>query len=477
VKLALIHPPEPMRSIATEVCQHPINLAQLAAYVREQVDAEIVIWDFDVVPFSAAAFTERLRAFAPDVVGFSAVTPLIKTAGRLAGLVKAYDPTILTIVGGPHVSAIPERTLREFPSFDLGVVGEGELTLAEICAAVQRGDRPSGVPSTVYRDGNEVRLAPLRPLIDDLDSLPYPARDLIDFSLYRGSSSPGLSSRLHTITELFTSRGCPVRCFFCGSHVTHRSKVRFRSAAHVLGEARQCIETYGVDHFTIDDDTFTFGRERLLEITRGLRDLGVSWDCDSRVGNVDEPLLREMAAAGCVKIAFGVETGSPRMLEAVRKNITLPEIEAAFRATRRAGILSAAFVMIGAHPTETAAEVEQTLRLMLRIKPDFVMVYLAVPFPGTDLHNMLVAEGLLQSEDWDEFDIVRGEPVWRTHNFSSAQLVALQRSMYRRIYLRPGFMLRKVAMLKNTDDLRYFTDAFFKFIKYTFGRRREPLRP
>ncbi|HPQ70170.1 MAG TPA: radical SAM protein [bacterium] len=478
MKLALIHPPEPMLSIATEVCQHPINLASLAAFVRDRLGATVEIWDYGVLRRPEKHLRENLARFQPDAVGFTAMTPLVKTAARLAGLVKEIDRDIVTIVGGPHVSALPARTLDEFPTFDLGVIGEGELTLADICAAIQRGERTlHGIPGTVYRANGAPDLGPERPMIMNLDDLPFPARDLIDFSLYIGSSSPGLSSKLRNITELFTSRGCPVRCFFCGSHVTHRNKVRFRSARHVLDEVRECVRTYGVDHFTIDDDTFTYGRERLIEICHGLRELGVSWDCDSRVSNVDEDLLRMMADAGCVKIAFGVESGSPRMLEMIRKRITLAQIEAAFAAARQARILSSAFIMIGAHPSETFEEVEQTFRLMLRIKPDFVMVYVAVPYPGTGLYDMLGAEGLIEREDWDEFDIVRGEPVWRTHHFQPADMIRLQRAMYRRIYLRPGFIVRKLRLLRSVDDLRYFSDAFLKFVKYIFGKRREELNP
>jgi len=476
MRLLLIQPPEPMKSIASEVCQHPINLAQLAAFVRERRGIEVQIRDYHVRPYSPDDLRETLRRLQPEIVGLTAMTPQVKTAAKLAGLIKETAPDILTVLGGPHLSAIPERAMAEFPDFDLGVVGEGELTLNEICEAVQRGVRfPRGLPGTVYRADGEIRRGAERPLIANLDDLPYPARDLLDFTLYRGSSSPGLSSKLRNITELFTSRGCPVHCFFCGSHITHRNKVRFRSAAHVLDEVRECVARYGVDHFTIDDDTFTFGRERLHEICRGLGRAGVSWDCDSRVSNVDEALLRMMAANGCKKIAFGVESGSPRVLAAVRKRITVEQIETAFRAARLAKILSSAFIMIGSHHSETYAEVEQTFRLMLRLKPDFVMVYIAVPYPGTDLYQEMKAEGLIDSEDWDEFDIVRGEPVWRTRCFGPADLIRLQRNMYRRVYLRPGFILRKVTMVRSADDLRYFVDAFGKFIKYIFGKRREPL--
>jgi len=476
MKLALVRPPEPMLSIASEVCQHPINLAQLAAYVRERLGVEVEIWDYGVGRYRPEHLRAQLARFAPEAVGFTAMTPIVKSAARLAQVVKEANRDTVTVVGGPHLSAIPERTLAEFPAFDVGVIGEGEQALADICQAIQRGDgTPRGLAGTVYRENGEIKLGPQREMLANLDALPFPARDLIDFSLYQGSSSPGLSSKLRNITELFTSRGCPVHCFFCGSYVTHRGKVRFRSARHVLDEVRECVERYGVDHFTIDDDTFTYGRERLTEICRGLREIGVSWDCDSRVNNVDEDLLRLMAESGCVKIAFGVESGSPRMLELVRKRITIEQIENAFRASRRAGILTSAFIMIGSHPSETPEEFEQTFRLMLRIKPDFVMVYVAVPYPGTDLNRAMAEDGLIESEDWDEYDIVRGEPVWHTHHFSSADLIRLQRGMYRRIYLRPGFVWRKLKLLRSMDDLRYLAGAFGKFIKYIFGKRREEL--
>jgi len=476
MKLALIHPPEPMASIASEVCQHPINLAQLAAYVRERLGIAVEIWDYNVLPYAPDHLRANLERFQPDAVGFTAMTPLVKTAAKLAGVVKQTDPDIITIVGGPHPSAIPERTLSEFPEFDVGVIGEGEVTLTEICSAIQHGKRDfRGLAGAIVRDGERIERGPMRELIMNLDDLPFPARDLIDFSLYQGSSSPGLSSKLRNITELFTSRGCPVRCIFCSSHITHRNKVRFRSARHVLAEVRECVERYQVDHFTIDDDTFTYGKERLTEICHGLREFGVSWDCDSRVSNVDETLLRMMAESGCAKIAFGVESGSPRMLEAVCKRITVEQIESAFAAARKVKMLTSAFIMIGSHPSETFEEVEQTFRLMLRIKPDFVMVYIAVPYPGTDLYNMMIDEGLIDSEDWDEFDIVRGEPVWRTQHFEPADMIHLQRKMYRRIYLRPGFVWRKVKLLRGIDDFRYFGDAFLKFIKYIFGQRYKKL--
>jgi radical SAM superfamily enzyme YgiQ (UPF0313 family) len=471
MKIALVHPPEPAESIASEVTQHPINLAQLASVAIER-GVECRIWDYGVEPYDRDQFKKRVASFAPDLLGFSCVTPLIKTGAAMAAAAKEVDDSTLTIAGGPHVSAIPERTLREFPSLDLGVVGEGETTLSELIERLKGSSDFSGIPGTVFRNNDEVLLAKPRDLIQDLDALPLPDRDLLNLSLYAGSSSPGLSTQVHTITELFTSRGCPARCIFCGCRVTHHGKVRFRSADHVLAEARQCVERYGVNHFTIEDDTFTFGKARLERICDGLAELGVTWDCDSRADTVDLPTLQKMARSGCVKIAFGIESGSPRIIELVRKKITREQLVNSFRWASECGIQTAGFVMVGSHPSETFADLDETLKLARKLKPDFLMVYCAVPYPGTELYEMMRDQGLILSEDWDEYDIVRSRPVWRTEHFSPDELVRQQQRMYRRYYLRPGFVVKKLLNLRNMDDAAYLLKAGGRLIRYIFSSER-----
>lgn len=471
MKVVIIHPPEPIVSIASKVIQHPINLAQLAAYLN-QFEIECEIWDYGVEPYSDSEFQTRLADFRPPIVGFSCVTPLIKTGAAMARLVKEVSSDTLTVIGGPHVTAIPEKTLTEFPSFDLGVIGEGEITFHEIITKLEAGKSLTGIPGTVFREGKETALADLRPLIQNLDDLPFPNRDLINFAGYAGSSSPGLSNKTHTITQMFTSRGCPVWCIFCGSHLTHRGKVRFRSAQHVLAEARECIEKYQVDHLTIDDDTFTYGKKRLLEICEGMKELPVTWDCDSRVDSITPETLIKMAESGCVKIAYGVESGSPRILKLIRKRITLEQISNAFRWAKKVGIQTSGFLMIGSHPTESIEDLDQTIRFMKRIKPDYLMIYCAVPYPGTELNRIMTENNLILSEDWDEYDIVRTRPVWKTNCFSPEELVRQQQRLYRSFYLRPGFILKKTLELKSWDDFKYIFESGVAFLRYIFSRKR-----
>lgn len=471
MKVALVHPPEPYSSIASNITQHPINLASLAAYIM-QFGHEVEIWDFAVEPPTKEHLISRLKSFLPKVVGFSCMTPLIKTGHKMAEIIKSCDDSITTIVGGPHVSAAPNQTLLEFPSFDIGVIGEGEIALKEILDCLSRGKPPEGLSGTAYREDGDIRVGPLRPLISDLNELPYPKRELINFDLYLGSSSPGLSEKIMRITEIFTTRGCPHRCIFCGSHITHRQKVRFRSPEHLMGEIIECLERFKIEHFTIDDDTFTYGKERLTKILRGFKELRISWDCDSRVDSVSPEILEAMAEAGCKKVAFGVETGSPRVLELIKKKITVEQIENAFKWTRKAGILSSAFIMIGSHPSETIDDLKYTLELLYRVRPDFVLVYIAVPYPGTELYQMMKEKGYIFTEDWDEFDIVRTEAKWRNDNFMPEDLVKYQKWMYRRYYLRPGFMFKKLVSAHSFKEFEYLFGAGFDFIRYVFGKRR-----
>lgn len=473
MKIALIHPPEPITSIASEIVQHPINLASLAAWLlREGHDVQI--WDYGVDPYTDNALYERIKKYSPGLIGFSCMTPLVKTGGRMAAMVKEKYPDIYTVVGGPHVSAIPLKTLEEFPGFDIGVVGEGEITLLELVESLEKNSHIIGVEGTAHRfgKGGELVLEPLRSLIGDLDRMPNPARHLFDFKTYETySSTPGVTGKNIRVTQLFTSRGCPVKCIFCASSVTHRNKVRFRSAEHVIAEVKECVDKYGVQHFTIDDDTFTFGKKRLYEICDGLREFGVSWDCDSRVDSINPEILDYMAKSGCKKIAFGVESGSPRILELVKKRITLEKIEQAFSWAHKADMITSAFLMICSHPDETLEELDLSYKLMLRIKPDYVLVYVAVPYPGTELFEIMQERGYIFTEDWDQFDIVRTEPKWRTKNFTSEELVSQQKRMYRRIYFNPWFIWRKLISINSIDDLRYFFEAAKAFVNFVFLKR------
>jgi radical SAM superfamily enzyme YgiQ (UPF0313 family) len=455
--------------------QHPINLLCLAAAVRAG-GHEPVVWDFEVEPFSERIVRERLKDLKPDLVGITGLTANIKVVGRIFGWVRELCPDAFRVVGGPHGTAIPERTLREFPAIDAVVMGEGERTWAELSDLFAAGKPLAGTLGLAWRDGDEIVVEPRRHLIRDLDSLPFPSRDLIDHELYQGASSPGLDATLHRSTEIFTTRGCPEPCIFCAAKITFGRTIRFRGAEHVLAEIDECMERWNYRHFTIEDDTFTYRPNRLAEICKGLKDRGISWDCDTRVNVVTREMLLMMADCGCQKVAFGVESGSPRVLELAKKGITVDQIKQAFKWAHQAGMITTAFFMIGSHPSETKDDVKQSVKLMKQIDPDLMAVAIAVPFPGTELEQIMREKNLIFTDpehpEWEKFTHIHSTPVWRTEHFSADELVALQIRIFELFFFRPRFVWKTFQKALSWQGVKYYTRSLIQILQYLFVEKR-----
>jgi radical SAM superfamily enzyme YgiQ (UPF0313 family) len=450
MKVALIRCPSSQGELTkTSLSQHPINLLCIAAYIIKN-GHEVKVFDYEVEEFDI----ENISKFNPDIIGITAMTPLIKKSSEIAEKIKSRIKTV-AVVGGNHVTALPEETLEEFPVFDIGVIGEGEETMKEIC---DKKD-PKDILGIVYRYKGKITVNERRPPIEDLDKLPFPARNLIDMKKYRGASTPGLSREFLNITELYVNRGCNWGfCTFCASMVTH-CKFRMRSIGNVIEEMNECIKKYGINHFTIDDDTLTTSKERTLEFCEKVKPLKVTWDCDSRV-TVDKEMLKAMKDSGCKKIAFGVESGSQRILQLVKKGITIQQIKDCFKACHDVGMETSAFFMIGAHPDETYEDLEQTKKLIKEIKPDFITASIAVPYPGTELRNQMEERKLILNNNWDEYALYNTAPVWKTTNFSPEDLLRIQKEMVNEFYMKPTYILKRLFKIRSWGEFKYWIKAF-----------------
>ena len=473
MKVVLIRPPKIQGAIEKSMVQHPINLLYLSAVLREYGEGfEPEVWDFEVERFSEKEVRQRLRKAQPRVVGITSMTCNIKTAHQIVSWIKDEDPEILTVLGGAHGSAIPERTLKEFENFDLVVIGEGERTFLELCERKKQGKSLEGVAGIVWRKDKELVQEPARALIEDLNWLPNPARDLIDHSLYKGASTPGLDATLHRGTELFTSRGCPEQCIFCASHLIFGRRVRFRSPEHIFREVDECMEKWGYRHFTIDDDTFTFNSSRLEKICQGFKERGITWDCDTRVDTVNREMLKMMAEAGCKKIAFGVESGSQRILDLNKKGITIEQVKNAFHWAHEFGIITTAFFMIGSHPSETRAELEESFKLMCELDTELMALAIAVPYPGTELYQIMQEQGLILEERWEKFTHLHSLPSWRTEHFSPEELASWQVRLFWRFFIRPSFIWKTLKKAISWRGIKYYTRSLWQILCYLLWERR-----
>ena len=356
---------------------------------------------------AAALASLRLK-----IIGIFSKVVDIPSTFILAGIVRKVLPGTPVVVGGPSAVTCGEYLMNN-PAIDYLVLGEGEETVVELTRAlVSGGMHPqiTAIRGVGYRGptGELVANAP-RPLIEDLDTIPFPDRQAL-FAVDR----TGKRNRLREYRDILTSRGCPYRCTFCCAYQAWGTrKPRFRSIGNIADELEFLRNEYGQRDFIFWDDLFTADRERVVAICGEIikRKLDVTWLCLSRINTIDEALLRLMKEAGCREIQIGVESGNDRILKFIRKGITRTMLFERLPLLKRAGIPLRIFLIIG-FPTETREEMDDTLRLIDEIRPDYVDLSLFCPYPGTELHRSLQERGQLGA------DFMKSDMWYPYHNYT-----------------------------------------------------------
>jgi len=472
MRAVLIRPPKTQGELEKSSVQHPINIAGIASFLRES-GVDVRIWDFEVEKSDVKSVEERFAEYKPEFVGITCLSATLSGAKRIAGISKDVNPNAVVVLGGPHATAVPEETLNQCKEFDIIVLGEGEVSAREICKAIDEGKSFGDIHGIALREDGNVKLTQRNPPIRPLDILPHPARDLLNLSLYKGIPTFGLHRKGLKGTELFTSRGCPEECIFCSlPKVMGGKAIRFRSAENVLSEVRECKESFGFNHFTIEDDTFTLKRTRLEAICRGLRKAGVTYDCDTRVDSAGIEVFRLLKETGCLKVAMGVESGSPRILELIKKRITPEQVVDAFENSRKVGLVNQAFFIVGSHPSETLDDIKMSIKLLRKINPDFAVINVMTPFPGTELYGIMKEGGFLKDINYDKFDCLHGKPNWRIEHFTGDDLVRLQRKMYLSYVLNPKYILKTLKKCFSPDGFSYYFRSGLGFFRYLFTEGR-----
>ncbi len=477
MRIVLLRPRTHLKDLGIVSVQYPINLGYLSAFLKAS-SVEVKVYDLEVMLLTDPELMESIAAFKPDLIGVSSMTPTIIEAHRIAKLCKDHGMTVPVAIGGVHASAIAKETLTEFPAFDIVVVGEGERTLLEAVQKISRGESLRGVAGLVVKEGSEISVGPKRELIPDMDDLPYPDRDMVPIDLYKGSHvSRGFSRRYLQIAEIMIARGCPYFCTFCASQVNFGRKVRFRSIDNIKGEIHLLVEKYNVNHFSILDDTFTLRRELTESLCNTFKELGVTWDCFSRVDRVDEKMARMMVESGCRKISFGIESGSKRILKLIRKDIMPDQVRKTFKVCKKAGMkyVEGTFIL-GGDISETMEDIEETKKLIYQIRPDILGLFTIVPYPGTYLNVVMKKNGYLKKENWEEFVLYGGSPSWRTDNFRLDELEAIQKKILRRYYLSPRTVFNTFRKLASVKEFVYLVIGGFSFIKSTLVSSNDPNR-
>ena len=356
----------------------PLGLAYLSSRVKQD-GFEARIFDFGLTPDLAIEdAAAQIGAFDPDVVGISTWTHTYAKSVQLAQAVRRASDAV-TVFGGPHASIFPQDTARE-PDVDYVVYGEGEETFAELCRALRDGDCVKDVEGLCYeRDDEIVQTAP-RPLIKELDRLPFPDRDGLRIGDYPLKTQDG-----QPMTTVLTSRGCPYRCVYCYKGL-FGTRYRQRSAEGICDEVEQIVAEYGIRNMYFVDDLFVFNTKRLerfLALVRE-RNIQIDWQCLARVDRLEPEHYEAMADAGCVEIHFGVESGDPGILKAIGKRISPAQVRSAVSCASQAGIRTKGYFMTGL-PGDTMGTMRKTLRFACGLGLDDAMFSLTTPLPGTEL--------------------------------------------------------------------------------------------
>jgi len=426
---------------------HPLGLGYLAGYLRKN-EYVVDLIDNAIARLNEKQFREYLEISKPRYVGFSFYTGCLANAHDLARVVKKVDSRIIVVAGGPHASALPGDVFRN-DAIDVVVRGEGEETLLSLLIAMDSKSGLETVDGISYRRGSEIMHNRPRDLIKDINALPVPAYDLFDIDKYFLAPSRRFTGG--KAGSVITSRGCPQRCAFCSRAVFGRS-IRYRTPENVVNEIENLVEKYGFTEFEIRDDTFTLDEDRAIAICDLIkaRKIRILWNCCGRVNQVSDKLLSSLYGAGCRAVFIGAEFGSQKMLDFMKKDITLEQIETAIMQCKKHKLLSLTSFIIGA-PGETEETVRETISFAKKIDPDYVSFCAYTPLPGSELFDEFVAKGEIDVENMNWEDCVRlllVPPPYQIGNFPPRELVKWQKKALREFYLRPRYILKRLARLR-----------------------------
>ncbi|MEM2111140.1 MAG: radical SAM protein [Candidatus Bathyarchaeia archaeon] len=438
----------------------PMGLLYIAAYL-EKAGIPVEVLDADLLDLSASQIAKQASFKNPYIIGITAITSTIKSAFRVARHVRRVLPNIVIIVGGAHPTFMPEQTLFDCPEIDLVVRGEGEETMLEIAQTLrdfQWGDysdvnqrfsgmkgfefneKMSPIKGIAYRNPQnprEVILTPNRPLIEELDSIPFPARHLVPFERYKVL---GKETALGTI---ITSRGCPFKCAFCSSSRIVGKKYRARSPENILQEVELLHYRYRLKHIELLDDIFTLNQDRAIKFSEMLRSqkMDVQWVASSRVDTISKETMKAMKKAGLMMLYFGAESGSPRVLKLMNKGITIEKTEAAFKQAKNLGIsLTGSFIL--GYPGETLGEMQQTINFALKLDPEFAQFCILTPYPGTPIYDELLKKDLLLTNDWDKYNTLEPVVKYEALGYTYQNVQSMLKKAYFSFYIRPKFLIK-----------------------------------
>lgn len=452
-RILLIYPPSPVLN-REDRCQQPTkelivipplppaDLMYLAA-VAEKQGVEAKIADYS----QSGDYEEDLREFKPDYLVVNIATPTLEHDLDAVKKAKEICPNITTVAKGAAFLTLGEKIVSEHNELDFGILGEAEDTLKDIL-----DNKPkNNILGIYYKENDEVKFTGKRPFIEDLDSLPFPARHLVNNNIYRRPDNNKVQATIKV------SRGCPFHCFFCLATPVSGAKVRRRSPENIVAEIRECVEKYNIKNFLFWSDIFNIDKDWTMKLCQAIIDSGlkITWSANTRADTADYEMAKMMYKSGCRLVSIGVESGSQYMLEKMGKKITLNDVRRTVKVFKKAKIRIYNYFVIGL-PWETEETVEETIKFAIELNSDFISFYTATPLPGSRFYDYALEHNLFDKET--SFENAYYYPAVNTHNLTRERVFELHKAAVKRFYLRPLYILKMLFRIRSFEEVKnYFT--------------------
>jgi len=476
LKVLLINPPD-ILDVEMEhlISSEPLGLGYIASLL-EKNDFDVKIEEMSLMN-SEKKIKNKIKHHHPDVVGVTCFTNFRHGAFRTLEIAKEIDSDIKTIIGGSHATLMWKQVMDNQKDIDFIVIGEGEYTTLELIQTLEKDGDIKKVKGICFKNKNKIFMNEQRQLINDLDELPFPARHLMDLSLYSDIGRDNFFDTLETGEKIskmkksfiMSSRGCPFSCQFCSTSVFWGHRWRGRSPENVVDEMEHLVQRYDIKVFGFNDDTFTVNNDRVIGICKEIinRGLDIKWFANTRSDCNSLNMLVWMKRAGCFEIAHSPESGSQKILNNINKRMTVGEILQSHELFRKSGLPVMVGLMVG-NIGENHQTINDTIKFLDKAKPAGVGMNLTTVYPATGLYRVAKNQGFIKDEDWLNPNFLA--PVYTVEN-SIEQLIEWKQKVMTHFYFKL-FGLKRIVRY-GYENIGSVPSVMVYWMKRTFGKRHQ----
>lgn len=429
-----------------------LGLGYIAA-VLEKENHQVKIIDCDAENIGLKEIKERFKKYQPNLVGIYIMTWTFIQANEITKQIKTLNPDIKVVAGGPGITCMCAPILK-YGNFDFGVISEGELTMIELVNALQKNEHNfERIKGLIFKQNKEIIINEPRPLIENLDTSPFPARHLMPVKKYYD-----VFTRKKYFATIIATRGCPFNCAFCDRKNRMGRKWRVRSPKNIVDEIEEIKSKYNIKEFMFFDDNLIVNKDWSEQLCEEIlkRNLKIIWECRTRADMLlDEKLLRTLKGAGCYRIRIGFEAGDNKILEVLKKGITVEQSRQCAKICKKVGIEVFGYFMLGS-PCETERTLQKTLDLALEIEPSFAIFSKTILIPGCELFGWGVKNGYIAKDYWEKFLLGKeknGAPALNTKQLPEKVVDKYIKLANKKFYMRPKYILRKLLSIRSPYQL------------------------